>query len=51
MSKTFTSRHLNETLKRCKNGSHELKQGHRAKRSIQAEQFRKEMKNHRNIEN
>lgn len=45
MSKTFSSRHLNETLKRCKNGAHEDKNGHHTKRARQADQFRKEMKN------
>jgi hypothetical protein len=49
MSKTFTSRHLNETLKRCKNGAHEPKSGHHTKRAIQAEEFRKEVRNSRRI--
>jgi hypothetical protein len=49
MSKSFNHRNkqLNETLRRCKGGSHEEKSGrHRAKRSIQNAIARKEVKNH-----
>ena len=46
MSKSFNSRNkqLNETLRRCKNGPHEEKDGHHAKRAIQRDEFRREMK-------
>lgn len=47
MSKTYTRKSLNNELRHCKGGAHEDKQGHHAKRARQAEQFRKEMKNHR----
>lgn len=48
MSNSFNhrNRQLNETLRRCKGGSHDEKQGHRVKRSIQKDQARKEVKNH-----
>ncbi len=49
MSKSFNHRNkqLNETLVHCKNGAHEEKQGRRAKRSIHAESFRRDLKQQR----
>ncbi len=47
MSKAFSSRWINETLKRCKNGPHEDKVGRKVKRARQASIFRKEFKNFR----
>ena len=49
MSKTFNARNkqLNETLRRCKGGAQEPKVGHKAKRAIQHDEFRKTMKYHR----
>lgn len=46
MSNSFNTRNkqLNETLRRCKGGAHEEKTGHRTKRAIQHDDFRREMK-------
>lgn len=49
MSKSFNSRNkqLNDVLRNCKGGAQEPKVGHKTKRAIQHDEFRKQMKNNR----